>query len=160
MKRSAIAAILALSMSWPVVAQDRSSEQPSGGTQQPVAPSLAVVMELLQLSHFKLWLAGNVRNWPLADYELAQMDATLQNARRLFPNVAKADTRAMIPPAEAIHRAIAAKNGAQFDRAYAEFTATCNRCHDAVGLGFIAIKVPLTSPIMTSPLSDQSFLPK
>jgi hypothetical protein len=29
-----------------------------------------------------------------------------------------------------------------------------------VGLEFIEIRVPLLSPIMTSPLSDQSFAPK
>ena len=42
-------------------------------------------MELIQLSHFKLWLAGNLRNWPLAEYELTQMKATFQDAKTLFP---------------------------------------------------------------------------
>jgi hypothetical protein len=59
------------------------------------APSLAVVMELIQLSHFKLWLAGNLRNWRLAEYELLQMKATLQDARNLFPNIPQADTNAI-----------------------------------------------------------------
>jgi len=39
-----------------------------------------------------MWLAGNLRNWPLAEYELSQMNATLQDARALFPNVPAADT--------------------------------------------------------------------
>jgi hypothetical protein len=26
-------------------------------------------MGLIQTSHFKLWLAGNLRNWPLAEYQ-------------------------------------------------------------------------------------------
>jgi hypothetical protein len=42
-------------------------------------------MGLIQVSHFKLWLAGNLRNWPLAEYQLSQMNATLQDARALFP---------------------------------------------------------------------------
>src|SRR5215472_18406078 len=42
-----------------------------------------------------MWLAGNLRNWPLAEYELSQMNATLQDARALFPNVPAADTSAM-----------------------------------------------------------------
>jgi hypothetical protein len=52
-------------------------------------------MGLIQISHFKLWLAGNLRNWPLAEYGLSQMNATLQDARALFPNVPAADTSAM-----------------------------------------------------------------
>ena len=159
MKRSAIAAVLAVAMSCPVIAEERQGEQPPENQRQ-FAPSLALVMDLMQLSHFKLWLAGNLRNWPLADYELVQMNTSLQDARRLFPNAPKADTRNMIQPAEAIRSAIGAKDGARFDKAYAEFTAACNRCHEAEGLGFIDIRVPLTSPITTSPLSDQSFAPK
>ena len=54
-----------------------------------------VVMELIQLSHFKLWLAGNLRNWPLADNELTQMKAILQDARTLFPDLLGADTGAI-----------------------------------------------------------------
>ena len=91
MKRCAVVAILALAMSYPVVAAEKQSEQ-SVGSQRPYAPSLAVVMELIQLSHFKLWLAGTLRNWPLAEYELLQMKATLQDARNLYPNVPQADS--------------------------------------------------------------------
>ncbi|HYA06940.1 MAG TPA: hypothetical protein VEF90_13710 [Xanthobacteraceae bacterium] len=159
MKRSTIAAVLAVAMSCPVIAEERQGERPSE-SQRQFAPSLALVMDLMQLSHFKLWMAGNLRNWPLADYELVQMNTSLQEARTLFPNVPKADTRSMLQPAEAIRGAISAKDGAGFDKAYAEFTAACNRCHEAEGLGFIDIKVPLLSPIMTSPFSDQSFAPK
>ena len=57
-------------------------------------------MGLIQISHFKLWLAGNLRNWPLAEYELSQMKATLQDAKILFPNVPAADTSAISQSAE------------------------------------------------------------
>jgi hypothetical protein len=79
-----------------------------------------------QVSHFKLWLAGNVRNWALADYELRQMSATLEDAKRLFPDVPNADTSAMMPPAQAIRDAIQAKDGAGFDRAFESFTLACD----------------------------------
>ena len=117
-------------------------------------------MELTQLSHFKLWLAGNVRNWALADYELEQMNTTLQDARRLFPSIPKADTSIMIQPAQEIRNAIQATDGAKFDRAFEKFTSACDSCHEAAGLGFIDIRVPRTSPIMTSPLSNQAFAPR
>lgn len=156
MKHSAAVAILAMVISCPVVADERLA----GTSPEPYAPSLAFVMELTQLSHFKLWLAGKVRNWALADYELGQMAANLQDARRLFPNTPKADTSAMAQPEEDIRNAIKAKDGARFDRAFAKFTSACNGCHQAVGLGFIDMREPMRSPIMTSPFSNQSFEPK
>jgi len=69
MKHRRVAIILALAMSFPVVAAEQQSE-PSRNQQQNYTPSLAVVMEMIQVSHFKLWLAGNLRNWPLAEYQL------------------------------------------------------------------------------------------
>ena len=161
MKLRALATILALAISCPVVADEKHSEQSSGSQQQqPYTPSLAVIMQLMQLSHFKLWLVGNVRNWPLAEYELSQMKTTLQDARTLFPNVPKADTSTILESAEEFRNAIKTKDGAKFDKAFEKFTSACNGCHEVAGLGFIEIRVPRLSPIMTSPLSDQSFTPK
>ncbi len=159
MKHRAVILILALAMSHPVVAADKQSEQPSG-QQQPYTPSLAVVMELIQVSYFKLWLAGNLRNWPLTEYELSQMRVTLQDARALFPNDLKADTSTILQSAEEFRDAINTKDGKKFDSAFRRFTSACNSCHEAVGLEFIKIRVPVRSPMMTSPLSGQSFAPK
>jgi hypothetical protein len=159
MKRRWVVAILALAMSFPVAAAEKQPEQSPGSQQQTYTPSLAVVMGLIQISHFKLWLAGNLRNWPLAEYELSQMKATLQDAKILFPNVPAADTRAISQSAEEFRDAIRAKDGPKFDRAFKKFTSECNSCHEGVGRGFIKIRVPVTSPIMTSPLSNQLFAP-
>ncbi len=158
MKHRAVILILALAMSHPVVAADKQSEQPSG-QQQPYTPSLAVVMELIQVSYFKLWLAGNLRNWPLTEYELSQMRVTLQDARALFPNDLKADTSTILQSAEEFRDAIETKDGKKFDSAFRKFTSACNSCHEAVGLKFIKIRVPVRSPMMTSTLSGQSFEP-
>jgi cytochrome c553 len=160
MKYRAVVTVLALAISHQVVAAEKQSEQSLGSQQQPYTPSLAVVMELIQLSHFKLWLAGNLRNWLLAEYELSQMKTTLQDARSLFPNVPQADTSAILQSAEEFRDAIKTKDGARFDGAFEKFTSACNSCHEAAGLGFIEIRIPRLSPIMTSPLSDQSFAPK
>ena len=91
---------------------------------------------------------------------MGQMTTSLQDARRLFPNVPEADTSAMAQPAEDIRNAIKAKDGAKFDRAFEKFTSACNSCHEAVGLSFIDMREPLRSPMMTSPFSNQSFEPK
>jgi len=155
--RRGLVIILSLAMSFPVAAAENQSEQSAGRQQQSFTPSLAVVMGLIQISHFRLWLAGNVRNWPLAEYGLTQMNATLQEARALFPNVPAADTSAM--SADELRDAIKSKSGAKFDAAFKKFTSECNSCHERLSLGFIKIRVPATSPIMTSPLSNQWFEP-
>ncbi len=160
MKCRAVITILALALSYSAIAAEQNSERSQASQQQPYIPSLAVVMELIQLSHFKLWLAGKLRNWRLAEYELLQMKATLQDARILFPNVLKADTSAILQSVEEFRDAINTKDGARFDRAFENFTSACDSCHKAVGLEFIDIRVPRLSPILTSPLSDQSFAPK
>jgi hypothetical protein len=157
MKRRGVVIILALATSFPVAAAENQSEQSLGRQQQAYTPSLAVVMGLIQVSHFKLWLAGNLRNWPLAEYQLSQMNAALQDARALFPNLPAADTSAM--SSEELRDAIRTKGGAKFDAAFQKFTSECNSCHERVGLRFIKIRVPATSPIMTSPLSNESFVP-
>ena len=160
MKCRPVITMLALALSYSAVAAEKQFEQAPGSQRRPYIPSLAVVMQLIQLSHFKLWLAGNLRNWRLAEYELVQMKTTLQDARSLFPSDPKADTSAISQSAEEFRDAIKTKDGTRFERAFERFTSACNSCHEAVGLEFIDIRVPRLSPIMTSPLSDQSFAPR
>lgn len=124
------------------------------------APNLGDIMGAIQLRHFKLWYAGNVKNWRLADYELGQIKASFQDAMRLYPNVPEANMTAMTQPAEEIHGAIVAKDRNKFENAFEKLTSACNSCHQAGGLDFIEMRVPLTSPMMTSPFSNQSFSPK
>ena len=159
MKYRPVVTLLALAISCSAVAAEEQSEQNSQ-QQQSYVPSLAFVMQLIQLSHFKLWLAGNLRNWRLAEYELSQMKTTLQDAKSLFPNELKADTSGISQSAEEFRDAIKTKDGTRFDRAFEKLTSACNSCHEGLGLEFIEIRVPRLSPIMTSPLSDQSFAPK
>ena len=159
MKSRAVAILLVFAISLPVGAAD-SQPEPSAAREGSYPPRLAVVMQLIQLSHFKLWLAGNLRNWPLAEYELTQMKATLQDAKALFPDLPGADTSAISKSADDFVEATRAKDAAKFAAAFQKFTAECNSCHEQRGLKFIKIKVPSTSPIMTSPLSNQLFGPE
>jgi hypothetical protein len=156
MKRTTAVAIIALAISSPVLAED----QPAGTSREPYTPSLGFIMVVTQLWHFKLWYAGNVRNWALADYELGQIKSSFQDALRLYPNTTGADMRGMAQPADEVHSAIQAKDRTKFDRAFEKLTSACNDCHKALDLGFINMRVPRISPMMTSPFSDQSFAPK
>src|SRR5262249_49476458 len=61
--------------------------------------------------------------------------------------------------AEEFRDAIRTKDGVKFDAAFQKFTAECNNCHKGAGLEFIKIKVPVAAPVMTAPLSNESFVP-
>src|ERR1700751_829759 len=58
---------------------------------EPYLPTLAALMGVTQLRHFKLWYAGEVQNWDLAKYELDQIQASIQDAARDFPNIPAAN---------------------------------------------------------------------
>lgn len=153
MQRSAAIAVLVMGASLPVLAED---QQPAKA-QEHYKPRLNLMMVATQLGHFKLWYAGAVQNWPLANYELAQIQASIDEAIRLYPNSSASDMRMMAPEANELEDAIKAKDGAKFSSAFSKLTAACNNCHEAAGFGFIKIRDPRLSPIETSPFSDESF---
>ena len=55
--------MIAIKMSFPVLADD----QPSGKAQPSYLLRLSDIMVATQLRHFKLWYAGQVKNWQLAN---------------------------------------------------------------------------------------------
>ena len=137
------------------MADDQKS--PPSETRPAYTPRLNSLMILTQLGHFKLWYAGAVQNWPLADYELTQLRANIVDAKRFYPNNSKSDMSAMNPAADDLGKAIEAKDSAEFVLSFNRLTNACNDCHQASGLGFIKIRVPRLSPIETSPFSDENF---
>ncbi len=139
--------------SLPVLADDQKPPP----AQQVYTPRLNNIMILTQLAHFKLWYAGAVQNWPLANYELEQIRASINIAKTLYPDNDKSNMDRMRPIADDLDKAIRAKDAARFTSAYGKLTATCNNCHEATGFGFIKIRVPRLSPIETSPFSDEEF---
>jgi cytochrome c556 len=155
LRRIAIAAAACAAASLAALADDQKpAEQPA------YAPRLNDIMILTQLGHFKLWYAGAVQNWPLANYELEQIRASVRLAKTLFPDSDKSNMDTMRPAAEDLDKAIKAKDAAGFTRAYSKLTVACNACHEATGFDFIKIRVPRLSPIETSPFSDEAFPPK
>jgi cytochrome c553 len=153
MKHFAAAAVLFIGASSPGLADD----QKPANSQESYAPPLNLLMVATQLSHFKLWYAGVVQNWPLANYELTQIRASIDRAQRLYPNNTKSNMTVMTPAADELENAIKAKDGVKFSNAYSKLTAECNSCHEATGFGFIKMREPKLSPLETSPFSDESF---
>jgi len=156
MKHFAALAILFISASSPLPAQEQKPE----GQQEHYVPRLNVLMMVTQLGHFKLWYAGAVQNWQLANYELSQIRANIVDAQRLYPNNSGSNMSMMTPPADDLDQAIKAKDSAKFVKAFSKLTDACNSCHEATGFGFIKIREPRLSPIETSPFSDESFTGK
>jgi hypothetical protein len=153
MKHFAALGILLISSSWPLLAQEQKPE----GAQEHYVPRFNTLMMVTQLGHFKLWYAGAVQNWPLANYELTQIRANIGDAKRLYPNNSESNMSMMMPAADDLDDAIKAKDSAKFIKAFSKLTEACNSCHEAAGFGFIKIRDPRLSPIETSPFSDESF---
>jgi cytochrome c553 len=163
-KHFAATAVLLVGASLPVVADEQkppnSQEQNPPNSQERFVPRLNDMMVATQLRHFKLWYAGLVQNWPLANYELAQIRDAIVDTERLYANKGGSNmsmTKTMEPPTEDLADAIKAKDSTKFASAYTKLTAACNSCHEADGFGFIKIREPRLSPLETSPFTDESF---
>jgi hypothetical protein len=153
MKRLAATAVLSIGGLSPVLADD----QKPANAREGYLPPLNLLMVATQLNHFKLWYAGAVQNWALADYELTQIRTSIERARSLYPNSVKSNMTMMTPPADDVENAIKAKDSVKFSRSFSKLTAACNACHEATGFAFIRMRDPTLSPIETSPFSDESF---
>jgi hypothetical protein len=161
MKQFAATAVLLAGASLPVLGDEQkpanSQEQKGASAQERHWPPLNLIMVATQLRHFKLWYAGIVNNWPLANYELAQIRESIDDAINLYPNSAGANMRMMAPPMNELEDAIKAKDSGKFAEAYTKLTAVCNSCHESTGFGFVKIREPRLSPLETSPFTDESF---
>src|SRR6478736_407475 len=88
--------------------------------QDATRPSLADLMTLTQLRHFKLWYAQRVGNWQLATYELRQFEQTIRRVVQLYPttsSIAQAELiRDKTEPAMAdLRKALEDKNAVLFE---------------------------------------------
>ena len=123
-------------------------------TSQKPLPRLADIMTAVQFRHSKLWSAGQQKNWELAGYELELVKSSLTEAIALYMDIPVDNITMIDPPISSMEKAIAARNGAAFSKAFGELTAGCNACHQSTGRGFIVMTVPTASSF-----SNQSFSP-
>jgi mono/diheme cytochrome c family protein len=160
MKRSiAIACTVCIAVAAIFGLRQSGAQQSQSGPTRPYTPSLGDLMGGTQLRHFKLSYAGQVGNWPLAKYELAQIQENFSLAAELYPTFKNLPFAQLIkdesePPLTEVGKAIDAKDAANFQKAFRVLTDACNHCHQAAGVGFITITVPTRSPF-----SNQSFTP-
>ncbi|HVB85150.1 MAG TPA: hypothetical protein VNK23_00590 [Candidatus Dormibacteraeota bacterium] len=125
-------------------------------------PGLGEIMGVIEQHHAKLYYAGTKKNWPLAAYELNEIQESLEEAMNLYPTPFKNVTVALpkIIPAmtkrtiAGVQNAIQQKNEKSFVSAYQDLSKSCSSCHAAENHPFIKIQTP--GPGM---FSDQDFAP-
>jgi mono/diheme cytochrome c family protein len=125
-------------------------------------PGLGEIMGVIEQHHAKLYYAGTKANWPLANYELNEIQESLADAMSLYPTPFKNVTTALptIIPAmtkgtmAGVQQAIQQKDEKSFVAAYQALSKSCSSCHAAENHPFIKIQTP--APGM---FSDQDFAP-
>lgn len=127
----------------------------------PFAPGLGEIMTLTQMRHAKLWFAGDAGNWPLAAYELDELQEGMQDAATFHPTHKDAPLpipaligKMMNDPVQQLEKSIATRDSSEFTRAFDAVTEACNACHRATNFGFNVVTRPTANPY-----SNQSFQP-
>lgn len=137
----------------------------SGCNRQPpepaFTPGLGEIMTLTQMRHAKLWFAGQDSNWPLASYELDELNEGLEDAAKFHPTHKDAELpipqlieKIMKAPITHLEEAVGAKDQDRFTKAFDELTDGCNSCHQATKFGFNVVTRPASNPY-----SNQIFQP-
>jgi hypothetical protein len=153
MKKTALALLAGLAI---VVGPGAVTSEPA----KPYEPGLVEFMMHVQIHHAKLWLAGNARNWDLADYQVDELKELLEDIAKRIPVYKQVpvgkmiEATAMVPIGD-VEAAIKARDGKAFASAFDKLTAACNSCHEAANRGFIVVQRPTTSPF-----PNQSFAPR
>ncbi len=130
-------------------------------TVDDLKPGLGEIMGVIQQHHAKLYYAGTNANWPLADYELGEIQEGLDEAVKFYPKFKEVPVplTELIPTMtkaslEQVRAAIQQKNRKSFVQAYGTLSVSCSNCHAAASHPFIKIQAPAEAMF-----SDQEFAP-
>jgi len=134
---------------------------PAAPAQEAYAPGLGEIMSATQMRHLKLWFAGQAENWPLASYEIDELEEGFADAARFHPTHKSAPRplTELVPqftdgPIAALRAAVAHRSTAEFAAAHDALTQGCNGCHAAAGFAFNVVRRPTANPY-----SNQEFAP-
>lgn len=130
-------------------------------TIEDLKPGLGEIMGVIQQHHAKLYYAGTKADWPLADYELSEIQESLDDAMKFYPkfkDVAVPLTQ-LIPTMmkstlAQVGAAIEQKNEKSFVAAFADLSKSCSNCHAAANHPFVKIQAPTEAMF-----SNQNFAP-
>ena len=126
-------------------------------------PGLGEIMTLIQMRHSKLYFAGLAKNWPLASYEVKELQEGFADVVHFHPThqgspvpLAALCSKLIQVPLDQLQSATQGRDLAKFKRAFQALTSSCNACHEATHFAFNRVRIP-----QSNPFSNQSFgLPK
>jgi len=125
-------------------------------------PGLGEIMSATQMRHLKLWYAGRAGNWPLASYEIDELEEGFADAVRFHPTHKDSPRplTELVPqftagPIRALRSAVDHRSQTEFAAAHDALTQGCNGCHAAAGFSFNVVKRPTANPY-----SNQEFAPR
>jgi hypothetical protein len=122
-------------------------------SRESYTPGLGEIMAATQMRHLKLWYAGQAANWPLASYEMDELEEGFAEAVRFHPEHKQAPRplAELVPeftagPLAALRAAIAKQSRTEFVAAHDALTAGCNGCHAASEFRFNVVTRPAGNP--------------
>jgi len=117
------------------------------------APGLGEIMSATQMRHLKLWYAGEAGNWPLASYEVDELEEGFADAVRFHPQHKDSPRplTELVPeftmgPIAALRASINRADPPGFVAAYDALTQGCNACHAATAFSFNVVVRPTANP--------------
>src|SRR5437762_7660110 len=112
-------------------------------------PGFGEFMSGIQTHHAKLWFAGINNNWPLADFEIHEIEEALEDLRKFCTDRPEVKEIGMITPAlDSTKNSIQRKNLALFKNSFLLLTNTCNNCHKETNHAFNVVTVPTELPVV------------
>ena len=130
-------------------------------TVDDLKPGLGEIMGVIQQHHAKLYYAGMKANWPLANYELDEIQEGLDDAMNFYPKFkdVPAPLTQLIPAMTKaslaqVRVAIEQKNEKTFVQAFGALSVSCSNCHEAANHPFVKIQPPTDGMF-----SNQKFVP-
>ena len=118
-------------------------------------PGFGEFMSGIQTHHAKLWFAGQNQNWPLADFEVHEIQEALEDVQKFCSDRPETKAIGMINAAiDSVNNAIQQKNQELFKNSFISLTNTCNQCHRETDHGFNVVTIPTSLPVV-----NQDFKP-
>ena len=118
-------------------------------------PGFGEFMSGIQTHHAKLWFAGQNQNWPLADFEVHEIQEAMEDVQKFCSDRPEAKAIGMIGPSiDSVNNAIQQKDLQLFNRQFILLTNTCNKCHQSTEHGFNIVTIPASLPVV-----NQDFKP-
>ena len=141
----------------------RSSPDTTASQRELYKPGMGDLMSALQLRHAKLWYAGRAENWPLAAFELHEIEETLERIERWHPKedglpVAPALEGFLRPAHRVLEASVANEDRGAFEAAFDDLTQGCNACHQAMKHEFIVIQRPTREPVSNQAWASEDSL--